>query len=242
MKNEAILRGVLQKWKVECRADGPRTNAFVWLHWALRTCCADGYHRWSFMHFQERPVPVKISGLYSCTFKLGSRSSWLFPMKPWFAVSVVEAIWYRLSSEFRNSFSDLVSFFRLAVSLIVLIINSAPCWEQLLPGRAGEKEPGPESWDPHITYWEILASSSARCDVLHHIFCHVLAERLWGLTQQIMPANCHHCAVRTKSCHPQKTMDMCLRPRQIFSRLNSAGDVLKVIDEVRSIDWSACLP
>ena len=31
-----------------------------------------------------------------------------------------------------------------------------------------------------LTYWEILASSSARCDVLHHIFCHVLAERLWA--------------------------------------------------------------
>ena len=144
MKNEAILRGVLQKWKVECRADGlvpmrscgciGRCEPAALMDTIVGPSCIP-------MHSQERPVPVKISGLYSCTFKLGSRSSWLFPMKPWFAVSVVEAIWYRLSSEFRNSFSDLVSFFRLAVSLIVLIINSAPCWEQLLPGRAGEKEP-----------------------------------------------------------------------------------------------------
>ena len=47
-------------------------------------------------------------------------------------------------------------------------------------GTCRGKGTGPESWDPHITYWEILASSSARCDVLHHIFCHVLAERLWA--------------------------------------------------------------
>ena len=27
-KNKAILRDLLQKWKVDCRADGPGTNAF----------------------------------------------------------------------------------------------------------------------------------------------------------------------------------------------------------------------
>ena len=41
-------------------------------------------------------------------------------------------------------------FFLSFPHLIVLIINSAPCWEQLLPGRAGEKEPD-QSLGIHIS-------------------------------------------------------------------------------------------